>query len=47
VQNLLKILLNSGIPVKKHHYNEVKILDQLKIQSRSKNKNYSPFLSQG
>jgi hypothetical protein len=23
VQNLLKILLNSGIPVKKHHYNEV------------------------
>jgi len=65
VQNLLEALLNSGIPVKQHHYNEVilsnrmwpitnqqtpplailgqKSHDRLKIQCRSKIKNYSPF----
>jgi hypothetical protein len=68
VQNLLETLLNSGILVKNHLYNEVifsnrmrpttnqqtpplailgqKSLDWLKIQSRSENKNFSPFLSQ-
>jgi hypothetical protein len=69
VHNLLETLLNNGIPVEKHHYNEVilsnrmrpitnqqtpplailgqKSLDRLKIQSRSKNKNYSPFCHKG
>jgi len=68
LQKLLETLLNSGIPVKKYHYNEVilsnrmrpitnqqtpilailgqKSLDQLEIQSLSKNINHSPFLSQ-